>query len=439
MISQTNLTVTAAANTKAYNGTTSAAAVSTVTSGSIQTGDSAPTWTETYDTRNVGGGKTLTPAGTVNDGNGGANYHVTYAVNASGVINQTNLTVTAASNTKAYNGTTSAAAVPTVTSGSVQTGDSAPAWTEAYDTKNAGTGKTLTPAGTVNDGNGGANYHVTYAVNASGVINQTNLTVTAASNTKAYNGTTSAAAVPTVTSGSVQTGDSAPAWTETYDTKNAGTGKTLTPAGTVNDGNGGANYHVTYAVNTSGVINALTTSCSLGSSPNPSGPGTNVTFTATVNGVPPATDLPSGNVVFSANGTRFSTNALSNGGITADTATLPLGTNAMTAQYVGDGNFLSSTGTVDQVVKLFVTCSQTNALLSIVKNADNTFTLTFVGTPQADYYVVASPDLAAPMNSRLPLADSTNTVTNSSGLWQFTMTNTVPHQFYRGTAVAPCQ
>ena len=29
------------------------------------------TWTQTYDNRNVGTGKTLTPAGTVNDGNGG--------------------------------------------------------------------------------------------------------------------------------------------------------------------------------------------------------------------------------------------------------------------------------------------------------------------------------------------------------------------------------
>ena len=59
-----------------------------------------------------------------------------------------------------------------------------------------------------------------------GVINQTNLTVTAAANTKIYDGTTSATATPTVTAGSIQTGDTAPTWTETYDNANVGTGKT---------------------------------------------------------------------------------------------------------------------------------------------------------------------------------------------------------------------
>jgi hypothetical protein len=110
----------------------------------------------------------------------------------------------------------------------------------------------------------------------------------------------------------------------------------------------------------------------------------------------------------------------------------------MTAQYVGDGNFLGSTGGVAQVVKLFTTCGQTNALLSLSDNLDGTLTLTFAGTPQAQYYVLASPDPAAPMTSWSPVAGSTNTVTNASGLWQFTVTNTAPQQFYRSTAVVPC-
>jgi hypothetical protein len=260
--------------------------------------------------------------------------------------------------------------------------------------------------------------------------------VTAVPNTKTYDGTTSAATTPTVT-GSIQTGDGA-TWTETYDTKNAGTGKTLTPAGTVSDGNGGANYIVTFASNTNGVITALTTSCSLASSVNPSGPGTNATFTAAVNGVPPAADLPTGDVVFSANGTPFATNALASSSISASTASLPLGTNALTARYAGDGNFLGSTGSLSQeVLNSSVTCSQTNALLSVADNLDGTLTLTFVGTPQAEYYVSASPDVAAPM-SWAPMVGSTNTVTNVTGLWQFTVTNMTPHQFYRGTAVVPC-
>ena len=79
------------------------------------------------------------------------------------------------------------------------------------------------------------------------------ITVTAAANTKPYDGTTSAAAAPTITSGSLVAGDTA-AFTETYDTKNEGTGKTLTAAGSVDDGNGGANYAVTFVPNTAGEI-----------------------------------------------------------------------------------------------------------------------------------------------------------------------------------------
>ena len=219
-----------------------------MTAGSIQTGDTVPVWTESYSTRNAGTGKTLTPAGVVSDGNSGLNYNYTYAPVTTGVIVQTNLTVTAASNTKLYDGTTNAAATPIITAGGIQTGDTAPTWTEAYSDRNAGTGKTLSPAHlVVNDGNSGANYNYTYTPVTTGMIDQTNLTVTAAPNTKLYDGTTAATNTPTITAGSIQTGDTAPAWTETYNTPDAGTGKTLTPAQVVvNDGNGGTNYSYTY-------------------------------------------------------------------------------------------------------------------------------------------------------------------------------------------------
>src|SRR5205085_9265123 len=101
------------------------------------------------------------------------------------------LTVTAAANSKTYDGTTSAAATPTVTSGTVQTGDTAN-FTESYDNKNVGTSKTLTPAGTVTDGNSGNNYSYTFTAADTGTISARALTVTAADNTKTYDATTSA-------------------------------------------------------------------------------------------------------------------------------------------------------------------------------------------------------------------------------------------------------
>ena len=92
---------------------------------------------------------------------------------------------------------------------------------------------------------------------AIGTISQTNITVTAAANTKTYDGTTSAAATPTITAGNLQTGDTA-SFTESYATSSVGTGKTLTPAGSVSDGNSGANYNYTFVASSNGVINAAT-------------------------------------------------------------------------------------------------------------------------------------------------------------------------------------
>src|SRR4029079_18945522 len=171
------------------------------------------------------------------DGNSGNNYSYTFVASTNGVISQRAITVTAVTNTKTYDGDTSAAATPTISpAGSIQTGDTGN-FTESYDNKNAGSGKTLTPAGTVTDGNSGNNYSYTFVASSNGVINQRAITVTAAANSKTYDGTTSAAATPTVSpAGSIQTGDTAN-FTESYDNKNAGTGKTLTPAGSVSDGN----------------------------------------------------------------------------------------------------------------------------------------------------------------------------------------------------------
>jgi hypothetical protein len=163
-----------------------------------------------------------------------------------------------------------------------------------------------------------------------------------------------------------------------------------------------------------------------------------VTFTATVTAVPPATGTPSGDVVFLANSVPFSTNVLVSGVASASTAALPVGTNTVVAEYAGDVIFTGSSDSLEQVVQSLVACSQTNAIVGIADNQDGTFTLTFLGTPQAQYYVVGSADVAAPMSNWEVLAGSTNTVSNPGGLWQITVTNTAARRYYRSTAVAPC-
>ena len=162
------------------------------------------------------------------------------------------ITVASVTSTKTYDGTTSSTATPTITGGSLVSGDVA-VFSETFDTKNIGAGKTLTVAGSVNDGNSGNNYVVTFVANATGSVTARAITVTAATSTKMYDGTTSSTATPAITTGSLATGDRRPSARLTT-LANLGTGKTLTPAGLVNDGNGGNNYAVTFVVNTTGVI-----------------------------------------------------------------------------------------------------------------------------------------------------------------------------------------
>ena len=134
----------------------------------------------TYDTRNVGGGKTVSVTGLAISGLSVSNYTLSGSVvfAAIGSIAITNISVTAAANTKPYDAAISAAAAPAITAGSVQTGDTAN-FIEAYDTQNVGTGKTLTPSGSVADGNGGNNYSYVLVPVANGTINPATLTYAA--------------------------------------------------------------------------------------------------------------------------------------------------------------------------------------------------------------------------------------------------------------------
>ena len=86
-IAKAGLTITAVANTKTYDGSTSATATPTV--GTMQGTDTVTGLTQAYDTANAGTGKNLSVASyTVNDGNGGFNYTVTLVDSIAGVVNQ---------------------------------------------------------------------------------------------------------------------------------------------------------------------------------------------------------------------------------------------------------------------------------------------------------------------------------------------------------------
>ena len=155
------------------------------------------------------------------DGNSGANYAVTFVTDTTGVITARAITVTAQTDTKGYDGTTTSAVAPLITSGSLAAGDTS-GFLETFDTKHVGTGKTLTASGAVVDGNSGANYAVTFVTDTTGVITARAITVTAQTDTKGYDGTTTSAVAPLITSGTLAAGDTS-GFLETFDTKHVGT------------------------------------------------------------------------------------------------------------------------------------------------------------------------------------------------------------------------
>ena len=173
-------------------------------------------------------------------------------------VAQKTLTATVSAANKVYDGS-DAATINSCTVAVVESGDTvtcSAAGPNTFNNKNVGTGKTVTATNISLGGAAAANY-VLSSTSAATTANITAraITVSAATNTKVYDGTTSAAAIPTVTVGTIAAGDTA-AFTESYTTKTAGTGKTLVPAGSVTDGNSGNNYAVTFANNLTGVITA---------------------------------------------------------------------------------------------------------------------------------------------------------------------------------------
>ena len=99
-------------------------------------------------------------------------------------------------------------------------------------------------------------------------------------------------------------------------------------------------------------MNQASTTTGLVSSLNPSTSGTSVTFTATVAATSPGTGTPTGTVNFLDNGTQIGTGTLNGSGVaTFSTTTLAVGTHPITAAYLGDPNYTTSTSTaVSQVV-----------------------------------------------------------------------------------------
>jgi hypothetical protein len=270
-VAKATLTVSTGPTSKSYDGTLAASGTAVAAAGTQLFGtDSLSGGTFAFTNANAGiGNKTVTVSGvTLNDGNGGANYTVSYLSNAASTINPAAITVSANNAVKTYDGTLSAADTAALVSGTLYHNasngnalDTLSGGSFAYTDPNAGTGNKIVTVGgvTLNDGNSGGNYTVTYANNTTSTINQAPLNFVGAVTERAYDGTLNAALSGYTLTGLVGTQTlSASATGAQFTDKNAGSGKTVNISGiSLADGtNGGlaSNYHIGSTATATGII-----------------------------------------------------------------------------------------------------------------------------------------------------------------------------------------
>jgi len=242
---------------KTYDGTTNAT-ISSLTLSGVMNGDNVTLspGSAAFTNQNVGAAKTVIVTGLSLSGSLATNYVLGSSVlitNAS--IYPLPLTIMAVPDTRIYDGTTDSAGIPDFNP--ALAGSDAPGFTQAFDTPLIGMGKILTPAGLVNDGDGGSNYLYTYEPVGAGEIDPAGLTITAESTNKFYGQMLTFNGTEFVATGLVSSD------TVTDATLSSAGAASLAPLGTYSivvsnaTGSGLANYSINYVAGTL-TVNAST-------------------------------------------------------------------------------------------------------------------------------------------------------------------------------------
>ena len=140
---------------------------------------------------------------------------------------------------------------------------------------------------------------------------------------------------------------------------------------------GSTNFMGSTSAALSQTVNADSSTTTLSSSANPSAFGQSVTFTAAVTANSPGSGLPTGTVTFKNGSTVLGSPSLdASGHATFTTATLPMGSNSITAVYGGDTNFTGSTSAIltQTVNKTATTTTVSSSSNSSVFSQSVTFT-----------------------------------------------------------------
>jgi flagellar hook assembly protein FlgD len=113
---------------------------------------------------------------------------------------------------------------------------------------------------------------------------------------------------------------------------------------------GDSNFNNSTSAILTQVVSQAGTTTSLSASANPAVFGQQVSWVATVSSAVAGAGTPTGTITFTVDGVQEATVALTNGQATLTSTALSVGSHSVTASYSGDGDFLSSTAGLSQVV-----------------------------------------------------------------------------------------
>ena len=236
--------------TRVYDGTTDVAAGIFTLSGLINNEDLLLTGVGTIGSKNVGTYNVNLGSLALGDGSTGLASNYTFAGGTqTAIITKADLTISTGAVSKTYDGIVAAAGTAIVTGGAMFGSDSISGGSFAFADKNAGSGnKTVTTSGvSVNDGNGGGNYAISYIDNVTSSILAKAIASVGGLGAidKVYDGTATA----TLDLGGASFGDmivgddlSVGSATASFSDKNAGSGKTVTVSGITLAGDDAGNY-----------------------------------------------------------------------------------------------------------------------------------------------------------------------------------------------------
>ena len=423
------------AQSKTYNGNNSATVQSRTLNG-VLPGDvgkvSLTGGTATFSDANVANGKTVTLTGATLSGTAAGNYSLTSVGTTTANIRALGIGGSFTASDKVYDGNNSATVLTRTLNGvlAVDQGNvSLTGGTATFANAQAGNAKVVTLAGATLTGSAAGNYFLSSVGTATANITPLGITGSFTAQSKVYDGNNLAVVLARSLTG-VLAGDvgnvSLTGGTATFADANVGTGKTVTLTGASLGGTAAGNYLLTSVATTTADITQAGSATALSSSANPSVLGSNVTFTATVTPVAPATVTPTGTVQFYTNGIACDgPRPLSGGAATITLATLPIGYTLVDATYLPDSNFLGSAA--NGLQQLVHATPGTPITTGITNNGDGTVTVSFSGTPYAEYVVQASVSLAPPVWVNL----STN-MAGADGKWTIDDDAEAQiHRFYR--------